>query len=212
MRRSSSFLFAATAILLVGTIAFARLTERRVPGSLVIPLDGISHQIDGWLATGDEQIDQQTLRTLAATSYLLRTYQRQGTQMGVFVAYYAQQRAGESMHSPKNCLPGGGWEIWKEDSAVISVGARQFRVNMDSIQNLGQRMLMLYWYQSKDRVIASEYLGKILLARDTLLTGRTAASIVRITLPDLPGMDQQGLHVASDLIPEVQRCFTGRAF
>ena len=66
---------------------------------------------------------------------------------------------------------------------------------------------MLYWYQSKNRIIASEYMGKILLARDTLLQNSTAASIVRIIVPDQPAAFDAARNLASELILEVQRCF-----
>ena len=111
------------------------------------------------------------------------------------------------MHSPKHCLPGAGWEIWKHDSMLIPLDGQHIRVNKYSIQNQGARMLMVYWYQSKDRIVANEYFGKLLLARDTVLTGHTAGSIVRIVLPDVPGADQDGAAFASKLIPQVQRCF-----
>ena len=68
-------------------------------------------------------------------------------------------------------------------------------------------MLMFYWYQSKSRIIASEYLGKIMLAQDTIVTGHTAGSIVRIMLPDTPGATEEGVAFAGQLIPQVQRCF-----
>jgi len=66
---------------------------------------------------------------------------------------------------------------------------------------------MFYWYQSKGRIVASEYMGKLLLARDTILTGRTAGSIVRFSLPDVPGASEEGVAIAARLIPEVARCF-----
>jgi EpsI family protein len=116
------------------------------------------------------------------------------------------------MHSPKHCLPGSGWEIWRQDSAWIPINGLQVKVNKDSIQNLGSRMLMFYWYQSKDRIVASEYAGKILLAKDTLMTGQTAASIVRVTLPDVPGADLKAISFVSEVIPQVQRCFGGTRF
>ncbi len=206
---TSRALFGATATLLLGTILLARLTERRVPEDLVYPLSHIDFQLDGWTQLNDQQLDPQTLKTLDATSYLSRTFTKDGMELGVFVAFYAQQRAGESMHSPKNCLPGSGWEIWRQDSVVIPASSPPVRVNKYSIENLGNRMLMFYWYQSKDRIVASEYFGKILLARDALMTGQTAASIVRITLPDVPGAEQRCVAFAALLMHEVQRCFGG---
>ena len=68
-------------------------------------------------------------------------------------------------------------------------------------------MLVLYWYQSKERVIASEYVGKILLARDALMQNATAGSIVRIIVPDQPGALETARAFASELIPQMQRCF-----
>jgi EpsI family protein len=202
--------FAATAALLVGTILFAGLTERRIPEDLAIPLARIDSHIGGWTASREQQLDPHTLKTLDATSYLSRAFRKDNLELDLFVAFYAQQRAGESMHSPKHCLPGSGWEIWRQESAWIPVNGLPLKVNKYSIENLGNRALMFYWYQSKTRIVASEYFGKVLLARDALMTGQTAASIVRVTLPDVPGADQRGIAFVSEVIPEVQRCFDGK--
>jgi len=70
-------------------------------------------------------------------------------------------------------------------------------------------MIVLYWYQSKKRIIASEYSGKILLAEDALLQNSTAASIVRIIVPDTSGALEAAAGFASELIPQVERCFRG---
>ena len=113
------------------------------------------------------------------------------------------------MHSPKHCLPGAGWEIWDYGSAQIPVDGSSVTVNSYSIANAGQRMVVLYWYQSKGRIIASEYTGKLLLASDALLQNSTAASIVRIIVPDQPGALEAARAMASELIPQIRRCFGG---
>ncbi len=207
MTSRTNLLFLLTAALLAGTILAGGLTSHRISEPLVSPLELIDSQLDGWTKSKDEKLPEPTLHALDPTSYLVRTYTKANMSMSLFVAFYAQQRAGESMHSPKHCLPGSGWEIWQQDSAMIPVNGQKIRVNKYSIEGGGTRMLMFYWYQSKSRIFASEYLGKILLARDTVLTGRTAASIVRIMLPDVPGASQQGVSFASKLIPEIQHCF-----
>lgn len=199
--------YAATAALLLATLFASGLTSRRVSRSLDIPLDRIDRHILGWSASEDRQLPSYTLHALDATSYLSRSYRKDSRRLDVFIAFYAQQRAGESMHSPKHCLPGAGWEIWQEGSALAPVDGRKIEINQYRIENMGDREIMFYWYQSRDRIFASEYLGKLLLARDTLLSGQTAGSIVRIMLPDVPGASQDGLAFASRLIPEVWRCF-----
>ena len=207
MNSPISFSFTATLGLLVGTIFLSDMAAYRIPSPLAVPLEQIAPNLAGWAAVKDQKLPEGTERTLDATSYLSRTYRKDSKELDLFIAFYSQQRAGESMHSPKHCLPGAGWEIWQHDSALVSTNGSQYQVNKYSIQNSGTRMLMLYWYQSKSRIIASEYLGKVLLAKDTVLTGRTAGSIVRIMLPDVPSAGDEGVAFATRIIPEVQRCF-----
>jgi EpsI family protein len=199
--------YTATVLLLSASLAGYALSERRKPDALVQSLDTIDKQIAGWKMIGDEPLTAGVLGRLQLTSYVSREYEKRGTHLGLLITFYAQQRAGESMHSPKHCLPGSGWEIWKQDSALVPVGGRQVEINQYSIQNSGQRMLVFYWYQSKRRIIKSEYMGKILLAKDALFDGRTSGSLVRITLPDIPSAPAEATAFASILIPEVQRCF-----
>jgi EpsI family protein len=199
--------FPLTVLLLSVTLLASHLSERRSAECLAQPLENIDAQLAGWRAVSDRALGARVLKTLVPTSYLLRTYQKGNRQIDLFIAFYAQQRAGEAMHSPKACLPGGGWEIWNYDSALIPVDGRQVRVNKYSIDNAGQRRLMFYWYQSRQRIVASEYLGKLLLVRDALVDGRTAGSIVRITVPDAAGNSDEAVAFASRLIPQVERCF-----
>lgn len=198
--------FAVTSLLLLGTIFASGMAERRISQPLVAPLNGIDTHIEGWSLATDNPLSAPTLNALKPTAYLARTYRKGSSQLDLFIAYYAQQRAGESMHSPKHCLPGAGWEIWDHGSAVLPFDGKNVEVNRYRIENGGSRMLMIYWYQSKDRIVASEYLAKLLLARDTILTGHTAGSIVRVIVPDVPGLSQDALKFASAVIPQMQEC------
>jgi len=197
----------ATVLLLSATLAASKLTSNRKSELLAKPLDSIDRQVAGLTGAENPALTDGVLAQLKPSAYLSRTYRKPGLQADLFISYYAQQRAGESMHSPKHCLPGAGWEIWSYGSAEIPAEGRSFTVNKYSIANSGQRMLVLYWYQSRDRIIASEYTAKILLARDALLQNSTAASIVRIIVPDQPGAFEAARGFASELIPQVRRCF-----
>jgi EpsI family protein len=210
MNKRNPLAFIGTAGLLLGALVLSGLSTRRVPEPLARPLTEINSRISGWRAVGDHQLDPGTLRTLNSSAYLSRFYQKGTFQLELFVAFYALQHAGESMHSPRHCLPGGGWEIWKRDLVTISSEGKTVEVNRFSIANLNVRMLMFYWYQSHDRVFASEYTGKFLLAHDTILNGHTSGSIVRIMLPDVPGADKEGKAFCAELIPQVKRCLGGQ--
>ena len=205
--RRSPYPFISTVVLLLATLAAAAVSNNRPPDALREPLERIPDQLAGWRLTQRETIAPNVLRVLTPTSYVVRDYSKDGHPLNLLIAFYAQQRAGESMHSPKNCLPGSGWEIWRYDSALIPVGEEQIKVNKYSIQNGAQRALVFYWYQSKKRIIASEYLGKIMLVRDALVDGHTAGSIVRIVVPDDPQASGDAIEFSSALIPEIRRSF-----
>lgn len=196
-----------TLALLATTHVASKLTAHRVSTALTQPLDSIGREVRGFTGSENPPLTEGVLGQLKCSSYLSRTYVKDGIHADLFIAYYAEQRAGESMHSPKHCLPGSGWEIWDYGSTDIRANGQSFKVNRYSIENSGQRRLVLYWYQSKGRIIASEYVGKLLLARDALLQNSTAGSIVRIIVPDQPGALDYARSFASELIPQVQRSF-----
>ncbi len=200
---------AALSIMMFATAGLGNYVTRSNPEHLALPLSRIDDTIQGWSKTADRELPDYTLRALNPTSYLVRDYRKGKDSLNLFTAFYAQQRSGESMHSPKHCLPGSGWEIWKLDSARIPIDGESVTINKYSIQNAGNRLLMFYWYQSKDRIVADEYRAKFLLARDTLLTGQTAGSIVRFTLPDSEWAVSEGEAFARSLIPLMRRCFRG---
>jgi EpsI family protein len=193
--------------LLFSTIGASKFSERRVIDSLVAPLETVPLVIDGWSTSKTEALDARTLQVLLPTSYLARTYEKEGRQLGLFVAYYAVQRAGENMHSPKNCLPGSGWEIWRQGSTTIQVQGQEARINKYSIQRLEQHQLVFYWYQSKERIFASEVFGKLMLVRDALVEGHTSGLIARVTVPDTKRDDEEAQVFAAHLAVELDRCF-----
>jgi EpsI family protein len=202
-----SWQLASAVLLLATTLTASKLTANRKSHALDQPLDSIDRNIAGFYGSDGAALGEGTLAALRCDAYLARLYRKSGLDADVFIAYYAQQRSGESMHSPKHCLPGAGWEIWDYASTDIPVGDHSVAVNKYSISHESQRMLVLYWYQSKSRIVASEYLGKVLLARDALFQHSTAGSIVRIIVPDRPGALGEGRSLAAAIIPQVQRCF-----
>lgn len=181
----------------------------REPEELQRPLSSLPEEIDGWTAIQDAKLDQQTESVLKASDYVYRSYQKDGRRADMFVAFYAMQRAGETMHSPKNCLPGGGWEIWNYDTVEIPVENESVEVNKYWIQKGRQRLLVLYWYQHADRIVANEYSAKAYLVWDAVTTGRTSGSIVRVTVPDQPDAEEAGREFASELIPMVRELLPG---
>jgi exosortase D (VPLPA-CTERM-specific) len=109
-----------------------------------------------------------------------------GAPVNLYVAYYASQRSGESAHSPRSCLPGGGWRILElnehEVPGVTNNGA-PLRVNRVIVQQGSERQLVYYWFQERGRDITNEYLVKWYLLEDALLLNRTDGALVRLITP-----------------------------
>jgi EpsI family protein len=194
-----------TMLVLAATLAASMWTDRRAASALAAPLDSISTEIAGWTSTGDVTLRETIAASLAATSYLSRTYRKGQSQLDMFTAFYAQQRAGDTMHSPKYCLPGGGWEFADIRPINFSVSGTNVTINRALIQRGEEHQFMLYWYQSPNRIVASEYENKVFLVWDGLVHGTQGGSIVRVMLPEGPGAEAEAMNFAANLVPEMRR-------
>lgn len=208
MKRHSRY-FGISLFLMSAAWAGTAWVEFRPPAALAKPLQSISTQMEGWVGREDPPLTGSVLESLHPTSYLLRTYHKGPKTLGLFIAYYALTRPGESMHSPKNCLPGGGWEILESGSTDVPVAHKRLAINKYLIQKNGAQQLVLYWYQSKQRVVASEYTGKLFRVWDAISTGDTSGSIVRISLAATPDALEDGRSFGVRVIPEVQEVLGG---
>jgi EpsI family protein len=102
------------------------------------------------------------------------------------MGFYGSQRQGDTIHSPLNCLPGAGWEAVSEGRLTIANvdgAGRDITVNRYVVQKGLERQLVLYWYQSHGRVVASEYWSKLHLIKDAIRLNRTDGSMVRVIAP-----------------------------
>lgn len=114
---------------------------------------------------------------LAMTDYLLANYQNAQKQtVNFYVAYYETQRKGESPHSPRVCIPGGGWEI----AAFDRIEANGHPANRVIIKKGTQEQLVYYWFQGHGRIVANEYINKWYLLQDSIVKNRTDGSLVRM--------------------------------
>jgi EpsI family protein len=121
---------------------------------------------------------------LRADDYVNRRYAGNGRFADLFVAYYASQRQGDTMHSPMNCLPAAGWQPLSAERVTIPVdGHAPIHSNKYVIQKGLDRQLVFYWFQSHGRTVASEYASKYYLVLDSLRLKRSDAALVRIVVP-----------------------------
>jgi EpsI family protein len=164
-------------------------------------LDGFPRQFNGWTSTELPPLTAREREVLKADDYLFRTYRKDGVSVVLFVIYYESQRSGDALHSPKNCLPGAGWEPVKSGTLPVQ-SEKTFYANHYEVAKSGQEQDILYWYQANKRVFASEYMGKIYLVLDAFLKHRTDGALIRVSV-DRNGNDDRHLQKALEFAGEL---------
>ena len=185
---TSRFVLAALLIAAAALFLHAHSAGEVFPPRL--QLNAFPVQLGDWHGT-DVALDKDVLSVLGPGDFLLRVYQNESQAqpyVDLFVAYFASQRAGDTIHSPKNCLPGAGWAPVESGQRTLSLpGHGPFPANRYVIAKGDQREVVLYWYWAHDRGVASEYWAKYYLVADSVRTNRSDGALVRLTTQMLPG-------------------------
>ena len=150
-------------------------------------LDLFPDRIGQWQGRQATNLEVEVLNTLKVNDYLMRRYvDANGRSIWLYVGYWAtQRRGGAQAHSPKNCLPGGGWE--PVDAARLTVTLpppyAPIEVNRYLIQKDRDMQVVLYWYQAQGHAVASELGAKVAMVRSALMSRRTDGALVRASSP-----------------------------
>jgi EpsI family protein len=199
-----------TGLLVVqAALLYSAIRPEIVPPSR--PLDSVPTVLGSWQLAQTGVIEQEVLDVLKADDILNRTYctsatgdctkTQQGIVANLFVASFRTQRNGKTPHSPKNCLPGSGWVPLSSGEMPIDVGlAAPISVNRYLIAYGSQRQLVLYWYQSRDRVVANEYKAKFWVMADAIRLNRTDTALVRVIVPVVNRDEAQAQATATDFV------------
>lgn len=204
-RWTPAAILGVAALFTVG-ISTQRAMPLREPLAAAIP-----DTLDG-LAGRDATLGSAEVAVAGMTSYLMRLFApvegQSGEPFSLYVGYYAEQTQGRTIHSPKNCLPGSGWEALTSTQVMIPTAIGSIPVNKYLVQNQKERALVLYWYQGRGRVAANEYLVKWNLLRDAALRQRSEEALVRIVVPVTTTESaafQEARGVAETVAPALQR-------
>ena len=170
----------------------------------------------GWLGR-EGRIAPEIVKSLKLSDYLMADYARADDPVTVnlYVAYYASQRKGASVHSPRSCIPADGWIIEQLEQIDLDqalgrspvAGRPPARVSRVVIRKGEYRQLVYYWLQQRGRRLTNEYLAKWYIFQDSLLRSRTDGALVRLVTPLAPGetdaaaADARLLRFAADFEP-----------
>ena len=173
-----------TAAVLLGAFVLLHTVSHGEPVVPHQPLRDLPYTVGTW--SGQERpLSGPIVQAVSVSDYTNRVYIRAGTApVQLYVGYYGSQETGDTIHSPKNCLPGSGWDPVHSSFATVSVaGGRQIVVNEYLIQQDENKQLVFYWYQGRGRVNASEYAGKFWMVVDAISRNRTDGALVRLITP-----------------------------
>ena len=160
------------------------------------PFSTFPRQIGDWRGI-EQRFDKEIYSTLGVDdSYLANYRDSNGGQVQLYIGFYQSQREGDLIHSPKNCMPGAGWKIVSSSIEELDVSDTDYNVIKTirfKLKNGIHEQVVLYWFQSRGRIISSEYLQKIYLVFDSITRKRTDGSFVRLIAPIHNGDEEKTL-------------------
>lgn len=199
--------------LVVARVAVMRADRSEEPAERT-SLSAFPVQLADWHASPAAPLTARMLEVLGLDDYITRVYSTPDrAAVGLYIGYWASQRQGDTIHSPQNCLPGAGFEPVSQGMLTIDDPRQpgsQLTLNRYVVRKGLEHQLVVYWYQSHGRIVASEYWGKIYMVLDAVRLNRTDGSIVRVIAPydgeDSGGearAEQQIVRFINDLVPQL---------
>jgi exosortase D (VPLPA-CTERM-specific) len=186
-KRSVPTPFIAAALILVCLVVVTVAVPR--PSEIVPQRTSLTQypmQIEEWKGHR-ETLEAVYTDQLQLDDYLLADYLAgPDAIVNLYVSYYNSQRKGEAVHSPRACLPGGGWQMQQFDQRTIpgaTINGQPLRVNRALIQQNDQREVVYYWFQQRGRVITNEFAVKWFIFWDALTRHRTDGAMIRVITP-----------------------------
>jgi EpsI family protein len=177
------------ALIFAGGFLFVSSTRGQKAVPLTAPIESVLPSLDGY-SVRNQKVSDEERRVAGMTNYVARVYSRDTlVAFTTLVSYYDRQTRGKSIHSPRNCLPGAGWEILSGGTQTVTANGAAYVLNRVMLKNRGASAVVYYWYQGRGRVVASEYAVKWNLLQDAALRGHTEEALVRVVVPVQPAAD-----------------------
>ncbi|MGH1471279.1 MAG: VPLPA-CTERM-specific exosortase XrtD [Cellvibrionaceae bacterium] len=176
-------------VALLIVVPFSLSIDKRLEKEIDRPTFSLFPLLKGDWTGHESNLENNIIDTLKFTDYFIAdfTYRNSKIPLNLYVAYYNSQRSGASIHSPRSCIPGGGWRIKQIENYVIrdipNPKGEPLKVNRAIIQNGDEKSIVYYWFQQRGRIITNEYLAKWFLFWDSLTQNRTDGALVRIVVP-----------------------------
>ena len=169
--------------LLLGIAALYVYTRSEVAVPVGQPLDSFPQTAGSWKMLGQARFDSQTLEVLRPSDYLSRTYSAaNGDKVSLYVGFHDGGPQSGSIHSPRQCLPGSGWNRLKDEVRSVDLDGRKIPYVSALYQKDSEKQLFLYWFQVRDEILTNEYALKLAQVKNSVLANRRDSSFIRLSL------------------------------
>jgi EpsI family protein len=200
----SKFVRVLTLVLLVQAALFYE-ASRGETAITSAPLSLFPTHVGKWILIQEGVMEKDELDILKADDTLIRSYGSPTGSASLFIAFFKTQRTGQSPHSPKNCLPGSGWQPSESGRVDVTVpdeagNPSTINVNRYVVAKGDNQSVVMYWYQSQGRVIADEFAAKFYLVSDSIRKHRSDTALVRVVVPVPPGRADAADKVATEFV------------
>jgi EpsI family protein len=218
-RRPLTWQYAVPATVMALGVVFIHGATQQTPVQLNAPLKTMPLSLAGYVGS-ERAVTEEEQRIAGMSDYIFRVFESDSTPVfSVYVGYYESQVTGKTIHSPRNCLPGAGWQQVESGPRVVTSDGRDVTVNRYLLANGPSQAVVYYWYQGRGRVAWNEYRVKWDLLRDAARHGRTEEALVRIMVPldrarggsaeelqsRIQRADELATRVAKELLPKVDQ-------
>lgn len=201
---NARYRFTFVYLMLALTWAFIYFSTRTaIP--VVKPLAKFPANCQEWRMTSQVRFSNEILSVLKPTDYLSREYESLGgRRIRLYIGYHDGGKESGEIHSPKNCLPGSGWQQVSTERIHLSEQIGKINLVKAVYQKGEIRELFLYWFQIQDRTFSDEYSLKLAGISNAILYGRKDASFIRVSVPfeaDEKGATEAGINFILDIYP-----------
>ena len=174
-------LWLITILMVLAVLVSGVLSSRGEPKLERKPLNEFPAQIAEWSAQVG-RLPSTVEEVAGASDYFYGDFTGDsGAMVNAYVSYYETQRHGRIPHSPKVCVPGGGWVIESQSTTTIQgKSGDAFAVNRIVSVLGGRRVIAYYWIKQGSGTYLQEFLARLDLVRLSLLENRTDGALIRL--------------------------------
>jgi EpsI family protein len=169
--------------ILLGLAALYVYTRSEAAVPVNKSLDLFPQKAGDWTMTGQARFDERVLAVLLPTDYLSRSYaDSQGNRLSLYIGFHDGGPDSGPIHSPKQCLPGSGWNHLKAEIRDVTVNGKTVPYVSAIYQKDTEKQLFLYWFQVRDQILTNEYALKLAMVKNSVLSNRRDSAFIRLSV------------------------------